>query len=1104
MPKAGPLGIRLFLEGIEVPIVSAQINIAPSKPVTASIQIVPTDAALAFKPRTLVHLYFLESLMGDQEYGTGKSTDASTAYLQSLENHPQKPQSNTFVVDDERYKLFYIGEVIGETYAKTPANRSMILQCMDLSSYWDTCLQWFANYSTISGLVDKAHVFVGAGEGLFDNITGGHTWVISKVLKSRPQTPGYEGISGLQGGMISLLETIGGLRPGRRGSSVSREGLAGVNDFFSVAEMRYGLTAMIGAVREDRTSLKIYSGKAFRTWLKNGMASIGNLVSYRKLVRQVGRWIFHDIYPNPVAFYYWGGTTVAPVTHSTVRDKRVRARLKKARGHLRLAMTRAHSIDSAGGTERALAEFGLVENSMNAAKVDLEGAIELGKAGLSSKKVQSKIIELTSDLSNVIRVFSDFQTSSLTAIENLEKVIDNLLRNTTTMVERQEGEHLFNQLLLPETFFVAPPKCNVIFPDQYTQFNYSRNFMREVTRLSVKGGMGIIGTRGLTKLLGHHYFAPNIKDVRGNSLHRTLAYGARVLLPHEVHSGIIPKFEWIQQGHRWAARQAGTSSNKRLVKSKAIPYVQRLSNFQFFIHRWASRTMSVNMMFNPYLVLGFPAVVFDRASPSPAARAVIESILDRDVTPTQFIGKIGSISHSISQQGGFTAAQMTQCRTHRGIDDEFLGILDVGSNEWFKSVDSVEKISVDVKKFISGNPNYLKEKRSKVQRLLSALAGGLTRIDEDATFMTRGELKGSGWSAREIKQYARPVGKKEATRTGHTWDKQYYEVPAGEDSIPGGAEATGFNFEVKESFKATVVEGVGVIKSVKIGLGKIKIEPEDLAKMGLVRPSEPTSGITKSIAVPAGDGTTAVWFPSTVTFEYGYHRSLGPGAVPSRLPFERVLMPGWYDTAWAPENIGEKVYKWLLGIGAITEDVGLGIAARDALAEPGNKLSPELGVQLHGSLYDLEDDAKLLTVEQAIDALSVHYMRLQEARADIHEFIKTYTRRPVANLIDIMGSEDHFIGADGVTVRGTEGFHSRAFGDYNVGAKLVEGQEPIPGPGAFDGLLGPGGFPTQRRTEGRATKAGPIPSAFDPRGPSRQRVRAYAAELQVSRGLKGS
>jgi hypothetical protein len=1090
MPKAGPLSLRLFLEGIEVPVISAQLNITPSKPVTASIQIVPTDAALTFKPRTLVHLFFLESLMDTSESGIGA---AGFEYLWQLNQHPQRPTDSTFVVGDDHYKVLYIGEVVGQTYAKTPYNRSLILQCMDLSSYWDNCFQWFADYSVHgSAFTDKAHIFVGAGEGLFDNITGGHTWVISRILQSRPQTPGYETTRGLQGGMISLLETVGGLRPGHRGSSVSREGLAGVNDFFSVAEMRYGLTSMIGAVREDRTSQQIYAGKAFRTWLKNGMSSIGNLVSYRNLVQQVGRWIFHDIYPNPAAYYSQGGVTKANVTRSVVRDKKVRARLKQARLHLRLALKREAEGDTAakaGDVAGAELALGLSQNSRGSALTELKAAMSLANSGLTSKKANARITQMVSDLQD--------QQQTLT---RLEGEIDNLIKNKVISVDQQEGEHLFNQLLLPETFFIAPPRCNVIFPDQYTQFNYSRNFLREVTRLSVRGGLGVIGTRRLAKLLGRHYFAPPIKDVRGKSLHRTLAYGARVLLPHEVHSGIIPKFEWIPQGHRWAARAAaGVSSNERVEKSKAIPYVQRLSNFQYFIHRWSSRTMSVNMKFNPYLVLGFPGVVFDRAAPSPAAREVIETILERDITPTQYIGKVASIMHSVSQQGGLTTASMTHCRTHRGIDDEFLGILDIGSNEWFKNVDSIQTVSVDIEKFVT-DVNYLSENRTRVRQLLSALSKALIRFDRtDRAFMTRQELKDRGWSERDIDKNAKSVSNQYKDVSARVWDADYYEVSLDDHDVGAAPE-----FEVKDSLKGEIVPGAGVIKSVLLSPGRIKLKAGDLPKLGITASKFTDFFSTGAAVIETTDGKREFWFPSSVTIEYGYDKSQGTKGLPTRLAFERALMPGWYSKTWAPEQVSEKVYGWLLGAGAITDDVSLGIAARESLEK--TRLASEVGLELESSLLDLSDDAKILTVEQAIDALSIYYMMLQEARADIHDFIQTYTSRPIASLPDIMGSQDFEIDGSGATVAGTEGFHSRAFGDYNVGAKLKEGQEPEAGANAFRGLLGPDGFPKQRRINmGTSTQnAGAIPPAFDPRGPSRQRVRAYASELRVSRGLKGS
>jgi hypothetical protein len=43
--KASPLGLRLFLEGIEVPVISAQVNISPDRPAMADIQIIPSNKA---------------------------------------------------------------------------------------------------------------------------------------------------------------------------------------------------------------------------------------------------------------------------------------------------------------------------------------------------------------------------------------------------------------------------------------------------------------------------------------------------------------------------------------------------------------------------------------------------------------------------------------------------------------------------------------------------------------------------------------------------------------------------------------------------------------------------------------------------------------------------------------------------------------------------------------------------------------------------------------------------------------------------------------------------------------------------------------------------
>src|SRR6185369_5336666 len=90
------------------------------------------------------------------------------------------------------------------------------------------------------------------------------------------------------------------------------------------------------------------------------------------------------------------------------------------------------------------------------------------------------------------------------------------------------GAQLFNQLFLPDAFFASPPRCNIIFPDQYTSLSYSRNFMREISRICLQGGLGIIanGAKG-AELFTSHYLAPDIKDVRGKLLSASLSEGSR-------------------------------------------------------------------------------------------------------------------------------------------------------------------------------------------------------------------------------------------------------------------------------------------------------------------------------------------------------------------------------------------------------------------------------------------------------------------------------------------------------------------------------------------------------------------------------------------------
>jgi len=1048
--KAAPLGLRLFMEGIEVPAISAQINIAPSQPVTSAIQIIPTDTATEMLPRTLVHLFALDNTLSEQDL----------TFFKQLENNQIQDRNvlNRIEAADESYKLIFGGEVIGYQYVRGANERQLVLQCMDWSIYWDTCYQWYADYS-VGGdaLTDRSQNFVGAGSGLFDNIAGGHKWVISQLLNSRPKSQEYSQTKGLLGGLIHLLEAVGGVRP------VSGRGYSGVNELFTLAELRYNILGMLGAVEEDKTSTRIYAAKAFRDWIRSGMSSMGNLISFRDILRHVGRYIFHDIYPNPAPYLAPPRSkrvsTTTAIFSDTAAGKIVIKNLGDAYDNLEAAYTMNEKVnlDDPGET------FKGVERQLNFASIAVDVANENLRSVRTSdvSRVKSKIEEAkgyidaaigaipASPVSEILtsaaainekiggaKTSNGYEGGAIKAINDISNEVSSGRNRRRVSTSVEVGTHMYNQLVLPETFFVAPPRCNVLFPDQIYNFSYSRNFMREVTRLSCHSGLGFIaGGRG-SKLLARKYFAPSIRDTQGKTLYATMNYGHRVILPHETHSGIVPKFEWVTSGHRWATKAAKERGREdQFFQAGKVGYIQRLAHFQFYLHRWASRTMSAQTYFNPNMVIGFPGLIIDKPVLPTEVRKPMEIELGRELRPTQFIGKVHSLVHNLSQSGGLTSVNYTHCRTHRGVDDEFLGVLT----------------------------------REKV-----------------------------GKRRRKIVMY--PVEMSRNLRAGGNRRKQLENLLLMylTDSLNTG-------------IKIRVGKISGKVSSVEASQSTTRVSRISAKNIGVS--SEEFDGISTDpdknyISVPDSLTVTVEYFIGTGEF------------VRSNIAIEDALMPGWYSDVWWKENISEKVYLPLLGTRAITDDESL---YEDNLADQVNTEGYDSSIRsnydktknIYAGVNEQEvqtDDGTTVTVldvdvdtlEKAIDGLAAVYSIYKERDLDVHEFIQQFTTRPIANLVEVLGSQNlEFSGgevADTETM--VEGFHSRAFGDYNTNVRLADDGRMVAGDNALGDL--PEGTLKPIIPRGRRQENVEIPQHLDPRGRSRARVLNYVRELEVSRGLLGT
>ncbi|MEN6550200.1 MAG: hypothetical protein ABFE07_29500 [Armatimonadia bacterium] len=105
------LNIKCYLEGVEVPLSSVSISSGVNAASTASISLPPSRAGFKLRPRTRVHLFWLD--------------DATREWL-----------------------LLWEGEILGLSSEKEPGSRSLSYACADLSNYWDYTPKMMMSLST--------------------------------------------------------------------------------------------------------------------------------------------------------------------------------------------------------------------------------------------------------------------------------------------------------------------------------------------------------------------------------------------------------------------------------------------------------------------------------------------------------------------------------------------------------------------------------------------------------------------------------------------------------------------------------------------------------------------------------------------------------------------------------------------------------------------------------------------------------------------------------------------------------------------------------------------------------------------------------------------
>lgn len=1234
MPGNGQyLHLRLFAEGVEIPVISAQIQSQKNAPAAAAIQIPANDYALDLRPRTLIHLFAFDiyngvppedtvsvGAPGTRVVSREDGVDPEVLGLFPPDRFESTPDQDRTDLINENYKLIFGGEVCGFAFSKSPTSRSITLQCKDWSNYWDIAYQYQVSGYSLGGGGTRA-AFTGASTSVFNDFFDGSADIVSQLIAEGPRS--YPSLRGtLLGGVVRIIEAIGGVYFGRRA-------VRGVNDFFSLAEIRLHLTQMVGAnPYSDRDERRLMGANGFGSLFRRSLSGLGRLVTIRGVLLALNRYIFHEIIPITSPRYIpplydpnipryeevgieededlrvlaRAARNVKTVAEELlerqgrVTDQESARRESDRRGGLarelnavtrttRTAATRARNIAiQIGGISTPLPDrlvnidsvstlFSNSGSAFNEVVAVLEGrttGLPVSPGAVSPEETEARASRPSSPRIEM-GVAGSIQAAILdqrmeVVIANMQQILDLRVRRRVQRTTQQPDPppRLLTALYRPDVWMTSPPRCNVIFPELYSQFSFGRDYEREITRMLLRTSSAFFGS---DVLFDGFYMSP--ANVLGARSGRPITTGRdadidnvdhplhirRDLLDHELYTGIIPAFERMTDLNLHALRGGYTEMN-----GARVAYAELACNHIFFQKRFQSRQLQLAGKFNPYAVLGFPMMVVDRYLPIDAfreggfntdlanrlrdilaegdgiqsnpttdeQRQIVEANYARineivgdiltDRPNTHYLGTPEMISHTLdATSGGNTSIQMGYART-TNERTEFLGDT-TGTRarrrrnqRMTNTVAALEPPVVGAVGYRGGNILTVTDvtdeftRRSVRRRSTDRTATGATRYTSSRTAPLY--VANAGFTARARRGTRVVVGVEQPAQSygpevvalvgaGGSFDSSTIDRTSWSSTTStgeGGATRT----EVLVTFRAyRIVEEIGAYER-----ASVELPPEFLTFPpwygdhwrpnqigGLYAYFFGTGAITDPLFVRAGsaDSSRADPAAATPTTESEADaarrgRTLSIDFV-TRVGDAREITTGALDGADAAPPPGDSTPTTLMG-GEV--------AGPPATSEPtpeDERVDSEIGrIGVRSPIA--------LAAEEVVRI----YSQIKLNKFDVHAFLRAYTWRPVASMVDLFGTANLEINDQGTVTRGVEGFHSRAFGDFDDLRQLVgpgDGTRPrtILGLAVDD--------PDETGDDSRAARSSPIAARLDTRKEKREAVLRYLLYLGASCGVLG-
>lgn len=967
---ARPILLRLFAEGIEIPCMSAQVTVQPNAPAQCVLQVPPSSLGIRLLPRTVIHLFFLDSL----ETAASVLTYRGDA-RQAREQRPSlyevsKQRANEFLNGEElereernhRYKLLFGGEFVGFGTQQSATSRSLVLQCLDFTNYWDYAYQF--NNTDIFGPGIKA-VLAGGATNAFTDFLSSPGEITAALL--RLPSANYPALKGVMGGMIRMIEAIGGCyQQGTR--------FEGQNTFFSVAELRLRISQMITAYPDDKSVTRLLGGGSPDGIFGRSLGNLGEQVSIRTVFNAIARMLYLETASITSPLF-------VPGSHNNVKGRNPRKLSSLPQYHY-ISVIAAQGgpfcdemVAAVEGTpawdtpqktyqEKNLLLRRLRTMQTSIGKVRGQAALDRTLSSTQNRRARVLLTSIAQKLSLVTaRVQGRWSpgtkkgpitapiTKELGAIKDLFRQLYDLEIDASDAKTRTP-QRLNAAIVRPNVWFSAPPRCNVLFPHHLLARSYQRNLLREPTRLLLKTHDEFFGE---DELFDKYIFAPRSRTTKGKRHKGTLQeLFNRDIMVHELYTGILPIFTKMGEFNILAVRGPEEWKKKPRDRPK-ISLAQRTANYLYYEQVFASRSMHVDAVFNPWIAPGFPGLIFDRQVSVEDVKAYQKKLKaggaateERYLMGTHYLGNFSQVTHQASPMQAQTSIEVQYPREYAETT-EFLG-------------GAVSDDQVVIKRF--GTDAVRNHTVAALEKPRVGGIGLFYGVIEEVVEVS------DGVEGMVFPVYTGPRRIGDTSEDGQAVVGKLVRLSEASPTLArkiGDKEVTFRAFRIKEA------------------IPRYRRDKVDLPAEEAIRPG----------------WYDDVWHPSKIGLAYQHFFQTGS--------ITDATQVADADGAKGPVDVDKD--------------------ARDRLAEDAS--GRKVGDQTEGltpALLSLDQDA---SIEQAVDYLLAVFAYISENNLNLQKFMDAYTWRPIASIPDLFGTSDLELDDRGIeVVKGIEGIHSRAFGPY--------------------------------------------------------------------------